>query len=138
MKQEDKELILKDVCARLPYGIKGSISTADIIPLDKVTDYSPLMSFKNAIYKHGWRPYLFPLSSMTEGQKKEFIKYSDYTSREEDCGRHTELYYYNMVGHEDKLYPNYDSIDWLNAHHFDYRGLIEKDLAIDCTNLNIY
>ena len=31
-----------------------------------------------------------------------------------------------------------DAIDWLNAHHFDYRGLIEKGLAIDCTNLNIY
>ena len=43
-----------------------------------------------------------------------------------------------MVGHEDKLYPNYDSIDYLNKNHFDYRGLIHMGLAIDATGLNIY
>ena len=43
-----------------------------------------------------------------------------------------------MVGHNNTLYPNCDAIDWLNAHHFDYRGLIPKGLAIDATGLNIY
>ena len=43
-----------------------------------------------------------------------------------------------MVGHEHNLYPNSDAIDWLNKNHFDYRGLIEKGLAIDATGKNIY
>ena len=66
-----------------------------------------------------FRPYLFPLSSMTEEQKKEY----QYI---------TERWMY------DSSYSISDSIDWLNQNHFDYRGLIEKGLAIDATGLNIY
>ena len=84
------------------------------------------------------KPYLFPLSSMTEEQRQEFLSVAGYERREEDCGRHTETYYYDMVGHEHNFYPNSDAIDWLNKNHFDYRGLIEKGLAIDATGLNVY
>ena len=84
------------------------------------------------------KPYLFPLSSMTGEQRKEFLSVAWYERRVEDCGRHTETYYYDMVGHEYKFYPNSDAIDWFNAHHYDHRDLIEMGLAIDATKLNIY
>lgn len=131
MKQEDKELILKDVCARLPYGIKGAVQVGDMIPLDKVTDYSPLMSFKNAIYKHGWRPYLFPLSSMTAEQKEEYedaLTYHDYVKGGWTIAKSFD---------EEYIIP-YWFVDFCNKNHFDYRDLIPKGLALDATGLNIY
>ena len=146
MTQEDKELLLKDLCARLPYGVK--IET----PIDcwsrdtDVCELKEIFKGDDGLFRIGdigalleySKPYLFPMSSMTEEQKKEFIKVAWYEVREEDCGRHQETYYYDLVGHENVLYPNSDAIDWLNAHHFDYRGLIEKGLAIDATSKNIY
>ena len=66
-----------------------------------------------------FKPYLFPLSSMTEKQKKEY-----------QCI--TERWMY------DSSYSISDSTDWLNKNHFDYRNLIDKNLAIDATGLNIY
>lgn len=84
------------------------------------------------------KPYLFPLSSMTEEQTKEFLSVAEYEPREEDCGRHTETYYYDLVGHENEFFPNSEAIDWSNKNHFDCRGLINKGLAIDATGLNIY
>ena len=64
---------------------------------------------------HQIKPYLFSLSSMTKEQEKEWL----YTLSSD----------YNIT---------YDTVDWLNKNHFDYRGLIEKGLAIDATGLNIY
>ena len=136
MTQEDKELLLKDLCARLPYEVKVKfydhwVDEYEIIPLT-----AKLLS--DTVYIGDIKPYLFPLSSMTEEQWRELFETAGYEVREEDCGRHTEMYYYDMVGHDNTLYPNCDGIDWLNAHHFDYRGLIKKGLAIDATGLNIY
>ena len=120
MKQEHKELLLKDLCARLPYGVKISVnnnieSLQGINVLDNVVEYGSFLSSNIEEVK----PYLFPLSSMTEEQKKEY----QYI---------TERWMY------DSSYSISDSIDWLNVHHFDYRGLIEKGLAIDATVLDIY
>ena len=140
MTQEDKRLLLKDLCARLPYDVKVRrfryTTPTDAIESVELFDIGWLEELyaKEAEFK----PYLFPLSSMTEGQKEEFINIAGYELREKDCGRHTETYYYDMVGHEDNLYPNHTVIDWLNENHFDYRELIEKGLAIDATGLNIY
>lgn len=135
MNKEDKELLLKDLCARLPYGTLVYAQNAD----DWYDDEISTQVLSDAINEdYVIKPYLFHLSSMTEEQKKEFLSVAGYERREEDCGRHTETYYYDMVGHENTLYPNCDAIDWLNAHHFDYRGLIEKSLALDATGLNIY
>ena len=145
-----KELI-KDLCSRLPYGVKVSKVvenwTSDPHPIRSV-------NLNNIIVEDGefedgtpdidiWdyeeiKPYLFPLSSMTDEQWRELFETAGYEVREEDCGRHTEMYYYDMVGHNNTLYPSCDAIDWLNDHHYDYRGLIEKGLAIDATGLNIY
>ena len=76
------------------------------------------------------KPYLFPLSSMTEEQKNEYYNLCIEEEREKrELGEWvTKVYYHNTI----------ESIDWLNKNHFDYRGLIEKGLAIDATGLNIY
>ena len=129
MTQEDKDLLLKDLCARLPYGIKASYYGAEEeretwdeiegVTLDGYVDigqYSlPIESIK---------PYLFPLSSMTEKEWENYqkIRMIDW-----------------VHGDINGTFINAGSIvDWLNAHHFDFRGLIEKGLAIDATGLNIY
>ena len=140
---QDKELLLKDICARLPYGVKVLVDNKHWCDFDghtpsKITfDNSYRLVFLGTELGYV-KPYLFPLSSMTEEQKQEFLSVAGYERREEDCGCHTETYYYDMVGHEHNFYPNSDVIDWLNKNHFDYRGLIEKGLAIDATGLNIY
>lgn len=143
MTREDQNLLKIDLCARIPYGVKVLVDNTvwcdfnGRTPSEITFDNSYRLLFLGT--KLGYvKPYLFPLSSMSESQKQEFFKIAGYEVREEDCGKHTEMYYYDLVGHENTLYPNYDAIDWLNAHHFDYRGLINKGLAIDATNLNIY
>ena len=123
MKQEHKELLQRDLCARLPYGIKASYYGEDeeCETWDEVDgvafDYVEIGQYSLPIERV--KPYLFPLSSMTEEQKQEY----QYI---------TERWMY------DSSYSISDSIDWLNVHHFDCRGLIEKGLAIDATGLNIY
>lgn len=123
MKQEDKELLLKDLCARLPYGVKVE---SVFINTDtkkrkscgiEVFDATCILMIRDGFGE--FKPYLFPLSSMTKGQKYEY----QYI---------TERWMY------DPAYSISDSTDWLNKNHFDYRGLIEKGLAIDATGLNIY
>lgn len=138
MKQNEKELLLKDISARLPYGVKASTKVGGNIKISFMGEDTIIGEDGDSYDISFITPYLFPLSSMTDEQKKEFVKYSAYERKNEDCGRHTELYYYDMVGHENNLYPNYDSIDWLNKNHFDYRGLIPMGLAKDATGLNIY
>lgn len=120
--KEDKELLLKDLCARLPYGVK--MQTTYImqsgerkdIGIDILTTVEISMLIEGA-EEH--KPYLFPLSSMTEEQKKEWRSLMIHDS-------------YGI------LYPTIKSFDYLYKNHIDIRGLIPKGLAIDCTNLNIY
>ena len=121
MTQENKELLLKDLCARLPYGIKASYYGADeeCETWDEVDgvafDYVEIGQYSLPIERI--KPYLFPLSSMTEEEKS--------------------MYEGLMIGTDNISYM-LDVVDWLNAHHFDYRGLIDKSLALDATGLNIY
>ena len=122
MTQEDKDLLLKDICARLPYGLMIQIPEL-FYPQRKVTEklvtIDNLWHFNDdGTYIENVKPYLRSMSSMTEDEKNEYHKL---------CDSYYDIYF-NSV----------ESIDWLNAHHFDYRGLIERGLAIDCTNLNIY
>lgn len=129
MRQEDKELLLKDLCARLPYRVRyrhftwddkcGEIYIAARIYSINTDGYVKNCYDDETVYIDNVRPYLFPLSSMTEEQKEEY----QYI---------TERWMY------DSSYSISDSTDWLNKNHFDYRGLIEKGLAIDATGLNIY
>ena len=140
MTQEQKDLLLKDLCARLPYGVKlHCISnvmtcigpyTLDTIVLDRFcnenTKYVPFDEVK---------PYLFLLSSMTEQQKKE-LKNLGWNFDNFEIHNVSECLgtYREFVAHSDCFIL----IDWLNKNHFDYRGLIKKGLAIDATGLNIY
>lgn len=113
MTQEEKQLLLKDLCARLLYEVKldNGLKLRSIDVLTKIVSCSGSDRKVENV-----RPYLRPMSSMTK----------------EECTKKKELFGSYILDNN----PAY--IDWLNAHHFDYRGLIEKGLAIDCTNLNIY
>ena len=132
MTQENKELLLKDLCARLPYEVKVKfydhwVDEYEIIPLT-----AKLLS--DTVYIGDIKPYLFPLSSMTEEQQEEFDRiYADdmQVVANNLKNRLDGKPYETNLGH-------YRHIDWLNANHFDYRGLIPKGLAIDVTGLNIY
>lgn len=135
MTQENKELLLKDLYSRLPYGIKveyrGTVCTLDCICtdgscllIDKEGKSLPFLEEGLFIPVEELKPYLFHMSSMTKEQLDQL--YIDSRVIEDPA---------DIL---DALANDMDAIDWLNAHHFDYRGLIEKGLAIDCTNLNIY
>ena len=127
MTQEDKELLIKDLCARLPYNVicqvefkeNGKYNSKVMLLSGIFTDEAYFTTKGGSIYSNEYKPYLFPMSSMTDEQKQEYQHI-------------TERWMY------DSSYSISDSIDWLNVHHFDYRGLIEKGLAIDATGLNIY
>ena len=110
MTREDKDLLLKDLCARLPYRVKILIG-------DSNTPETFIATNVERLYFNGYNgkeklpiPYLRPMSSMTEEEENVYNSLNAY-----DGGSfpHTE-----------------DAFDWLNAHHFDYRGLIEKGLAL--------
>ena len=119
MTQEDKELLLKDLCARLPYGVIIQIKDWTVLDAELKIGHINRLQINDVELK----PYLFPMSSMTEEQK---VIYGDL------CYSIIQSLAKNMQPELNEL------INWLNAHHFDYRGLIEKGLAIDATNLNIY
>jgi len=119
MSQEDKELLLKDLSARLSYHVKCKIwlkdGTTEEGLLDLKHNYADVLL--NAFYYNNIKdikPYLRPMSSMTEEELKEFSV----------LGVGIHLF-------KGPLIPSYDTLDWLNAHHFDYRGLIEKGLALE-------
>ena len=134
MTQEDKMLLIKDLSSRLPYavhvqhisGVSGILHDISIRHKydgnDNIYDaicYTDFLGDGDNITIEHFKPYLFPLSSMTDNQKQEY----QYI---------TERWMY------DSSYLISDSIDWLNKNHFDYRNLIDKNLAIDATGLNIY
>ena len=120
MTPEDKKLILQDLCARLPYGVICDIynDTCTIKEKLLIGGLSHFCDDTIAV-----RPYLRPMSSMTEEEK---LDYTSIDNRAYCCPQ------------DFAHIPATDRIDWLNAHHFDYRGLIEKNLALDCTGLHIY
>ncbi len=134
MTQGDKELLLKDLCARLPYGVKIKLIRWDIdegMYINTTLEPDDIERLLNS--EEGdteIKPYLFSLSSMTEKQEREYNTLRDFV--------YTHHYEYEDIVEDMGLYDNWRSIDYLNANHFDYRGLIEKGLAIDATGLNIY
>ena len=129
MEQKDKELLIKDLCTRVPYHTK--VSKAYWVAYDgkfelewyKEELTSSLLNYIEE--EDAWeyiKPYLRPMSSMTEEEYDQL--YIDSRVKEDS------------VDILDALENDLDAIDWLNAHHFDYRGLIEKDLAIEITEDN--
>ena len=114
MTQEEKSLLLQDLCARLPYGVKvwhfgttrellGIISSTENVMVGyDINDYEDSVI-------EDIKPYLRPMLSMTDEERKE---------------------YYHFVAFSGSPNGSANFVNWLNAHHFDYRGLIEKGLAI--------
>ena len=135
----DKELLLKDICARLPYGLKynfygyeGCNYTMGTVSLNSVDDVFPIELIK---------PYLFPLSSMTKEQAKEMQKIIGNTDNACIMRKTDGLeLWLNYVDTDPTIWLDtiFEVQDYLNKNHFDFRGLIEKGLAIDATGLNIY
>lgn len=112
MRPEEKDLLLKDLCARLPYGV--IMTNIEL----RETHY-PLTceDLHDAMFDDGWDdvPYLRPMSSMTEEEKVKLSLSQIYA-----------FTHYNEIA----------KMDWLNEHHFDYRGLIDRGLAIEVTDEN--
>lgn len=142
MTPEEKDLLLvKDLCARLPYGVKCSFGVDDAVY--EITGINPtccgaseiqathVKSSVNGDFRlNSCKPYLLPLSSMTEEQKKEY----NYWKHEVPVCR----YEYGDVVEEIELYDSPASFEYLIENHFDYRGLIPMGLAEDATDKNIY
>ena len=127
MTKEDKELLIKDLCSRLPYGliidyngIRTTLHDIKVFQLydsdDVIEDYVCLIDIfgdDDYVAVENIKPYLFPLSSMTEEQQLFYSTHLNYI-------------------------PYYQRVDWFNENHLDYRGLISMGLAEDATGLNIY
>jgi len=132
MTQEDKELLLKDLCTRLPYKVVVETQLANAprakYPVLKVLQSYMLCDFMQTIDNVIYKPYLRPISSMTEEERKEIR----ILIRE---NRPNPYRIINNDGVDNLLFSVSVTsrllIDWLNAHHFDYRGLISKGLAIE-------
>ena len=123
MKQEYKELLLKDLCARLPYGVEVEYnnSTCEVLSIDKYNEELTIWKCPVCypdIELEDAKPYLFPMSSMTKEQIKEFNSITQH------CSTYT--------GKSILL------TDFCNRHHIDWRGLIPMGLANDAIGLNIY
>lgn len=114
MTKEDRQLLLIDISARLSYSVIGRHREKD----EYIATITPEGAFQNRSY-NGWfdietfKPYLRSMSNMTK------TEYEEYTDIKESAS--------NILGR----YKQIDKFDWLNSHHFDYRGLIEKNLAIE-------
>ena len=123
MTQEEKQLLLKDLCARFPYGLKICVDGYICTLIDINTEVGDKLNGET-FHTFGFnksnggynfctisevKPYLRPMSSMTEEEEREFEETLQYTQ-------------YTL-----------ESYDWLNAHHFDFRGLIPMGLALEAT-----
>ena len=128
MTQEQKDLLLKDLCARLPYDVKCKIEMwigCDVCTIYNINSigYVEIVedSDTNGVSIERVKPYLFPLSSMTEEQTEELIKLINTGQNDNN-----------------EFMRSLCRIDFYHKHHLDYRGLISMGLAIDATGLNIY
>lgn len=134
MTQTGKDLLLKDLCARLPYGVKVLYEN-EIFDVEYVCPMYEEVKLDNhetwTLNIEEVKPYLFPLSSMTDEQK-EFVKNKFCYDWDIDDHPYSLWAYCIGIGDMDEL------IDWFHTNQFDYRGLIPMGLAIDATGLDIY
>lgn len=122
MTREEKELLVKDICQKLPYGVKIRVE----YPFLEEKDWRPEDLYGldlrreviagTSVRIEEFKPYLRPMSSMTEEESEKFEEYLELQSE-------------YTTGADIRF--KYDMFDWLNSRHFDYRHLIEKGLAIE-------
>lgn len=162
MTEKGKDLLIKDICSRLPYGVIGkceidaSYDTSfdtifqthkfdavlyglkeDLLFVTPLIEDMDEQNFAEEEVADGvdildFTPYLFPMSSMTDEQKKYI---TDKWGINEEFDFEIDP---NWGEYFVELGYTVDFIDWLNKNHFDYRGLIDESLALDATGLNIY
>ena len=127
MTQEEKDLLIKDLCARLPYGVKIELTwwvMDDGMYMNTTLEPDHIDQLLNDEYGDAEiKPYLFPLSSMTDEEKEEYCQLQQKVI-------------YNSKGIVNEDVTKY--INWFYKNHFDINGLIPMGLAIDATGLNIY
>lgn len=133
MTKEEKDLLLKDLCGRLPYGVK-----VNIISGESKNRIVHLTEDNICHLTNGWwsecKPYLFPMSSMTEEQEEELKNiYYHYNG----MFQYAERIFDGIPFSKMKYFP-YQVEEFFNKNHIDYRGLILMGLAKDATGLNIY
>ena len=135
MTQGEKPLLIKDLCARLPYGVKfhfypgkddkGKETIDTAISYDG--DYQCVETNIEGFNVKNIKLYLRPMSSMTEEERKELSIILNYEFYVDDD--------FALVAEDDRHRIRIDLmekyIDWLIAHHFDYRGLIPMGLALE-------
>jgi hypothetical protein len=153
---------LKDLCARLPYGVKAYVknwskldrkyyegiynvmslfpSLNEVHVQSKTGSVDVMLGYTNTDYVI--KPYLIPLSSMTEEQMEELEELCDMYTPDDDYNPYAykgiKVIYKHVLDDNYEFNFKIDVIDWFNKNHFDYRGLIKKGIAIDATNLDIY
>lgn len=154
MTQEEKNILIKELCMRIPYGVKCNIN-GELCKVTRV-DVECQQVYLKKDDEHGGtysiargdiiKPYLRPLTSMTDEEMEDYARYK-FSSNEiweivdfkrtgkgfinVNCkNRNDASTQWTFQVKQKSPLENYIGIDWLNAHHFDYRGLIEKGLAL--------
>ena len=134
MTQEDKQLFYMDLCGRIPYEPYVSYNLYDAYG-NRETVITKLFGCSGAfLYDiYGQLPdnaklYLRTMSSMSKEEFDEYEKEND-----KDCSDSAEAIRSNLHRNEKHMSKWHHGVDWLNKHHFDYRGLIEKGLALEAT-----
>lgn len=131
MEKDLKDLLLHDLCARLPYNVicqvefkeNGKYNSKVMLLSGIFTDEAYFTTKGGSIYSNEYKPYLFPLSSMTEEEKEEYCQLQ-------------QRIIYNSKGVVNEDVTKY--INWCYKKHLDINNLIPIGLAIDATGLNIY
>lgn len=152
MTQENKELLLKDLTARLSYGVKCIEKTPteefqdkNLWEIDRIRKDIIGFGVSNCYVCYGHyvdvdniKPYLIPLSNMTEEQKEEL--FFNYIHNQIDYDDFTDYFLAGELWHDITVSMDVlpELIIWLLKNHFDIYDLIPKGLALDATNLNIY
>jgi hypothetical protein len=128
MTQKDKDLLLKDLSSRLPYGVivetpkgKGHVCDINLTIFCNEVGVNINPTSRDKFNAEDVKPYLFPLSSMTEEQTEELLKLINTGQNDNN-----------------EFMRSLCRIEFYHKNHFDYRGLIPKGLANDATSLNIY
>lgn len=142
MTQEDKELLLKDLCARLPYGVKvlkGPVFAKEVEEIQYIEPLNGRVKLQgdppgSTIGIEDVIPYLRPISSMTKEERDEFENTIGFNVWSNDFDNQPDFW------SDDCAYIDKECVvktfNWLNANHFDYRDLISSGLAIEAKGEN--
>lgn len=139
MTQNEKDILLKDLCSRLTYGVKVKFGDSKpalltVIEHDEFgwqigteDEFGGMITFIDNV-----KPYLFPMSSMTDKKKKELSNICN-------CTIHVTDWEITFPSYEDNNMDNWQKVlSWCYENHYDINGFIPIGLAEDATGKNIY